>query len=287
MIKQITLIYIINLLFLNNLFAYNLDNECEKLLANGEFNMAVEAAEKLKNQDDFGGSFCMGKALFNSNENLKAVTAFTEAESKAKHPSDQMLAMIFQGLALKDEKQYEKAHKVFNKGLETAKLGNSKFMQFERRFINQIGDINKLLGKHDMALENYTEGLKKSANDDERAESYEKLANNAADRKDYGQAVEFSLKSMLAYKKIGDLGQFAELSLLNAQYQKLDNNYAKAKESIFNLERFCIENGGDYYLVKVYLLMDTLLDPKDKNGIDYREKGRALATKLGASDLLN
>lgn len=286
MIKQITLIYLFNILFLNNLFAYNLDNECEKFLNNADFNKAIEAADSLKKNDEFGGSFCLGKVLFNSNQSSKAISAFIEAESKAKHPSDQMLAMIFQGLVHKEAKEYDKAYMIFNKGLETAKLGNSKFIQFERRFLNQIGDINGLRGKHDLALENYTEGLKKSANDDERAESFAKLAVNAADRKDYSQAVEFSLKSILAYKKTGDLGQFAELSLLNAQYHKLDNNYEKAKESIFNLEKFCIDNGGDYYLAKVYLLMDTLLDPKDKNGIDYKEKGRALASKLGASDLL-
>ena len=66
MIKQTTLALSFIILFSNNLFAYNVNNECENKLNKGKYEEALKAAKSVKNQYD--SNFCMGKANFSAKE---------------------------------------------------------------------------------------------------------------------------------------------------------------------------------------------------------------------------
>ena len=147
-----------------------------------------------------------------------------------------------------------------------------------------MGNIQESLRKHEDAYESYAKSLKASSNDEERAESYDKLARSAAHQKYYDRAREYSLKGSVLYKKTGYLGEYAELTLLKAEYEVLDDAYDLAMNTLEELERLCIDAGGEYYLAKTYIQLHKLSkDNKDA----YLAKATDVANRIGAKDLLN
>jgi len=168
MIKQITLIIFFKILFINNIYAYNLENNCEKAIQGNNLKAAADEAVKLSKDNAFDGEFCLGKVLVNENKLDDGIKQFEKSEKLAQHPADQMLAIMFKGLAYKEKNDINQAFAVFNNGYETAKLGNSKFVQFERRFLIQMGKIQESQEKHEDAYESFAKSLKASSNDDER-----------------------------------------------------------------------------------------------------------------------
>ena len=284
MIKQFTLILLFKLLFINNIYAYNLENNCEKAIQSNNFKAATDEAIKLSKDNAFDGEFCLGKVFVNENKLDDGIKQFEKSEKLAQHPADQLLAIMFKGLAYKEKNDLNQAFIVFNTGYETAKLGNSKFVQFERRFLIQMGNIQETLKKHEDAYESYAKSLKASSNDEERAESYDKLARSASHQKYYDRAREYSLKGSVLYKKTGYLGEYAELTLLKAEYEVLDDAYDLAMNTLEELEKLCIDAGGEYYLAKTYIQLHKLSkDNKDA----YLAKATDVANRIGAKDLLN
>ena len=284
MIKQFTLIIFFKLLFINNIYAYNLENNCEKAIQGNNFKAAADEAIKLSKENGFDGEFCLGKVLVNENKLDDGIKQFEKSEKLAQHPADQMLAIMFRGLAYKEKNDINQAFNVFNNGYETAKLGNSKFVQFERRFLIQMGKIQEIQEKHEDAYESFAKSLKASSNDDERAESYDRLARSAAYQKYYDRAREYSLKGAVMYKKTGYLGEYAELTLLKAEYEVLDDAYDLAMNTLEELEKLCIDAGGEYYLAKTYIQLHKL-SKEDKDV--YLSKATEVANRIGAKDLLN
>ena len=133
-----TLSFIIILLFTNNIYGYNLDNSCEKLIKNGEYLAAIEEAGSIKNQYD--KNFCLGKAYYRENIYESAIKSFEKSEEYADLPADQMFSILYKGIAERDSGHLSTSSKTLTRGLETAKLGNSKYIEMEHRFIFQLGE---------------------------------------------------------------------------------------------------------------------------------------------------
>ena len=283
MIKQLTLITFFNLLLLNNVFAYNNENNCEKELSKNDYAKAKQEAEKLIDNDPFSGNFCLAKVFFNENKVSESILLFEKSEKLAQHPANQMLSIIFKGIAYKENNDLKQALSVFTTGYETAKLGNSKFVQFERRFLIQMGDVKERQKDNEKAYEYFAMSLKSSSNDDERAESYDRLAKCAANQGFYDRAREYSLKGSIMYQKSGFLDEFAELTILKGEYEVLDNDYEKGIRTLKDLEELCIEAGGDYFLAKTYLKLYQL-SKEDKDL--YLAKAKEVATRIGANDII-
>ena len=116
MIKQITLIIFFKILFINNIYAYNLENNCEKAIQGNNLKAAADEAIKLSKDNTFDGEFCLGKVLVNENKLDDGIKQFEKSEKLAQHPADQMLAIMFKGLAYKEKNDINQAFKVFNNG---------------------------------------------------------------------------------------------------------------------------------------------------------------------------
>ena len=114
MIKQITLIIFFKLLFINNIYAYNLENNCEKAIQGNNLKAAADEAIKLSKDNAFDGEFCLGKVLVNENKLDDGIKQFEKSEKLAQHPADQMLAIMFKGLAYKEKNDINQAFTVFN-----------------------------------------------------------------------------------------------------------------------------------------------------------------------------
>ena len=251
MIKQLTLILSLILLYSNNILAYNVNNESEKQLNKGKYEEALKAANLVKNKYD--SNFCKGKANFRLKNNDQAINDFEVAEKEASIQADQMQAILFKGITQRDSGDFKGSSKTFTYGFQTAELGNSKYLQYEHRFLYQLG-INMLRTKEFLDSQDfYTRALVLASNDNERAVCYEGLAQTYFYRNKGPKAVEYGLRATLMFQKTGMLGEYADSSIELSRYYYLDKNQTKAVDTLKKLEKFCIDNGGEYYLAKTLI----------------------------------
>ena len=280
------LIFIIILLFSCNIYSYNSNNNCEKLMQEGNNLDAVTAAMKIKDQYD--KHFCLGKAYYRSNKHDLAVKAFATSEDLAKLPVDQMFSMLYKGIAERDLGKFDLSNKTFTKGLETAKLGNTKYLQMERRFLYQLGQNH--LAKEDYleAIDFFAKSTVVSANDNERAEGYDGLAMAYSGKKKSTKAIEYGLKAANMYRKVGAYNEYADAQIKLSSYHLQDNAPDRALDVLERLERFAIDNGSRYYEAKALLEQSLVFKHKndEQSALTKFNTGIDIANEIGANDLL-
>jgi tetratricopeptide (TPR) repeat protein len=284
MIKQLTLILSFTLLYSNNIFAYNVNNECEKQLNKGKFEEALKAASSVK--DKYDSNFCKGKANFRLRNNDQAIMDFEIAEKEASIQADQMQAILFKGITQRDSRDFKGSNKTFIYGFQTAELGNSKYLQYEHRFLYQLG-INMLRTKEFLdAQDYYTRALVLASNDNERAVCYEGLAQTYFYRNKASKAVEYGLRATLMFQKTGMLGEYADSSIELSRYYYLDKNQTKAIDTLKKLEKFCIDNGGEYYLAKTLIAQVELYTKigDEKAAAESKKNAEIVMERLGIED---
>ena len=284
MIKQFTLILSFTLLYSNNIFSYNVNNECEKQLNKGKFEEALKAANSVK--DKYDSNFCKGKANFRLRNNDQAIKDFEVAEKEASIQADQMQAILFKGITQRDSGDFKGSNKTFIYGFQTAELGNSKYLQYEHRFLYQLG-INMLRTKEFLdAQDYYTRALVLASNDNERAVCYEGLAQTYFYRNKASKAVEYGLRATLMFQKTGMLGEYADSSIELSRYYYLDKNQTKAIDTLKKLEKFCIDNGGEYYLAKTLIAQVELYTKigDEKAAAESKKNAEIVMQRLGIED---
>ena len=284
MIKQLTLILSFTLLYSNNIFAYNVNNECEKQLNKGKFEEALKASSSVK--DKYDSNFCKGKANFRLRNNDQAIMDFEIAEKEASIQADQMQAILFKGITQRDSGDFKGSNKTFIYGFQTAELGNSKYLQYEHRFLYQLG-INMLRTKEFLdAQDYYTRALVLASNDNERAVCYEGLAQTYFYRNKASKAVEYGLRATLMFQKTGMLGEYADSSIELSRYYYLDKNQTKAIDTLKKLEKFCIDNGGEYYLAKTLIAQVELYTKigNEKAAAESKKNAEIVMQRLGIED---
>jgi|TARA_B110000008_G_scaffold36304_1_gene32756 tetratricopeptide (TPR) repeat protein len=284
MIKQITLILSFILLYSNNIFAYDVNNQCEKQLNKGKYEEALKAANSVKNKYD--SNFCKGKANFRLRNNDQAINDFEVAEKEASIQADQMQAILFKGITQRDSGDFKGSSKTFTYGFQTAELGNSKYLQYEHRFLYQLG-INMLRTKEFLdAQDFYTRALVLASNDNERAVCYEGLAQTYFYRNKGPKAVEYGLRATLMFQKTGMLGEYADSSIELSRYYYLDKNQTKAVDTLKKLEKFCIDNGGEYYLAKTLIAQVELYTKigDEKAAAESKKNAETVMQRLGIKE---
>ena len=284
MIKKLTLILSFTLLYSNNIFAYNVNNECEKQLNKGKFEEALKAASSVK--DKYDSNFCKGKANFRLRNNDQAIMDFEIAEKEASIQADQMQAILFKGITQRDSGDFKGSNKTFIYGFQIAELGNSKYLQYEHRFLYQLG-INMLRTKEFLdAQDYYTRALVLASNDNERAVCYEGLAQTYFYRNKASKAVEYGLRATLMFQKTGMLGEYADSSIELSRYYYLDKNQTKAIDTLKKLEKFCIDNGGEYYLAKTLIAQVELYTKigDEKAAAESKKNAEIVMQRLGIED---
>ena len=284
MIKQITLILSFILLYSNNIFAYDVNNQCEKQLNKGKYEEALKAANSVKNKYD--SNFCKGKANFRLRNNDQAINDFEVAEKEASIQADQMQAILFKGITQRDSGDFKGSSKTFTYGFQTAELGNSKYLQYEHRFLYQLG-INMLRTKEFLdAQDFYTRALVLASNDNERAVCYDGLAQTYFYRNKGPKAVEYGLRATLMFQKTGMLGEYADSSIELSRYYYLDKNQTKAVDTLKKLEKFCIDNGGEYYLAKTLIAQVELYTKigDEKAAAESKKNAETVMQRLGIKE---
>jgi len=278
--------FIIILLFTNNIYGYNLNNSCEKLIKNGEYLAAIKEADNIKNQYD--KNFCLGKAYYRENIYESAIKSFEKSEEYADLPADQMFSILYKGIAERDSGQLSTSSKTLTRGLETAKLGNSKYIEMEHRFLFQLGESTLAEERYDDSVDYYSKSIVTSFNDNDRADGYKGLSKAYYGKKKLAKSIEYALKASNMFLKIGDLGQYADLRLNLSTLHLEDLAPNRSLKILIKLEQFAVDNGSQYYEAKALLEQSLVLKVKgDKLKANTAfTKGIAIANSIGAKDLL-
>jgi tetratricopeptide (TPR) repeat protein len=281
-----TLTFIFIILFTNNIFAYNSDNLCEKMIMKGENLAAIEAGSKIKNEYD--KNFCLGKAYYQENMYEKAIKAFERSEKFADLPADQMFSILYKGTVERDLGEISTSTKTFTRGLETAKLGNSKYLEMEHRFLFQLGQSTLADKEYDDSVDFFSKSIVTSFNDKDRADGYKGLSNAYYGKKKIDRAIEYALKASNMYLKIVDLGEYADLRINLSSLHLEDGAPDRSLKILSKLEKFAVDNGSQYYEAKVLLEQSLVFKSigEDSRANDKRLKGISIAKTIGAKDLL-
>ena len=283
--REITLSLLFIMLYSSSIFSYTVENTCEKLLENGKLIEAKVAAKELTNKYD--SNFCLGKAAYRDNDYKLAIKSFDMSIEEAVHPADQLQSILFKGIAQRDNKEIKASSATFKYGFESAQLGNTKYMQYEQRFLYQLGTSQALLKDYFEATDSFSKSIRIATNDEERALSFDGLARAYYLNNKASNAVESGLKASLLYQKVGLYGEYADSTIELSRYYYLDKQETKALSVLDKLEKFCIDNGGEYYLAKTLIAQSSLLEKLGKTdlSIDKQNKADILIERLGAKDL--
>ena len=137
------------------------------------------------------------------------------------------------------------------------------------------------------SIDEFTKALRSASNDEERAVSYDGIAQASYLSNKGSKSVEFGLRATLLYQKSGMLAEYADSSLELSRYYYLDKKPKKAIDVLNKLEKFCIDNGGEYYLAKTLLAKSSLYKKVgDTNlSMDAEDKANIVIKRIGAEDL--
>ncbi len=284
--RELALSIIFISLFSSNIYAYDMNNMCEELLKKGDNKKAVIASKRVANKYD--SSFCAAKAHYRMKNFESAVASFDESIGVADLPVDQLYSFLYKGIAQRDLEDFKASSATFTKGLNTAALGNSKYMQMEQRFLYQLGQ-NELANENGLeAIDYFSKSLTLAANDDERGDSFEGLSLAYYVSNKLDSAIEYGVKASTTFQRTGKLNEYAEMQVKMANYESIQKNYIRALRILNSLEDFAKKNGGRYFEAKA-LLEKSLIFTKQGHVDDATQsfkKGQAIAIEIGAQDLL-
>ena len=245
---QNTLSLIITLLFSNNIYAENMDAvTCAKSLEAGNIASALAQANTLlnNNKNDKDALICQGRALSEKADFQGALAAFKLAEEYSAGAFDKTIATLLMGNAYTSLKQSALAINSYQQTISNAKAANSP--AFERLAYNAIGNVYFDDQQFEKALVSYMAGNKLAANDNERGESYEKVALTHHAMKQHDLALEYQIKAYFMHAAVGTLDQLAHTSIELGRYYTFSKNYISAENTLNKIIKLAKEQGGAYY----------------------------------------
>lgn len=245
---QISLSSIFIALFFNNVNAMSPEiSACNLAIEKGDASAALVQAGKLlaSNKNDKDGLICEGRALAGKGDFKGALNSFNAANTQAKDVFDKTITTLLIGNTHNALKQYDQAVASYQQTIVNAKAANNQ--GFERVAHNAIGDAYSEENKLDLALPEYTLGSKLAANDNERGESYEKIALLHHNLNQNSLALEYQIKAYLMNETAGNLDQYAHSSIELGRYYLIEKNYTSAENVLNKVIKFAKEQGGAYY----------------------------------------
>lgn len=259
---QVTLTIIVNTLFLLSLSA-NANTadvaeklgECNAALSKGDLNKAVKSASELLKLDpkNHDGLQCNGRALGAQGKYAEAVSALESSAANTADKFEQIISYLFLGNLHKDNNKNAEAIAAYEKSIKICEA--EKNDKYKRISLNLMGEAQVQSKDYNAALAGYLAGNKLAMNDNERADSLERLAATYKalgqnDRAKYDLAIEYQLKGVNMQKKAGTLDQYANANLALGDIYIAAKDYANAEKTFVNLAKFSNEQGGAYFEAK-------------------------------------
>ena len=254
---QVTLILIVNSLFLFSLSANaNITEVAEKLgectaaLNKGDLNTAVKTSADLLKLDpkNHEGLQCNGRALGVQGKYAEAVSALEASAANTTDGFEQIISYLFLGNLHKDNNKNAEAIASYEKSIKVCEL--EKNDKYKRISLNLMAEAQAQNKDFSAALTSYLAGSKLAMNDNERADSFERLASTYKALGQYDQAIEYQIKGVSMQQKAGTLDQYANANLALGDIYIAAKNYANAEKTFANLAKFSNDQGGAYFEAK-------------------------------------
>lgn len=283
MTLQKALIVAFSSLFFNNVYAITSDAaDCNIAFERGDLAAAAISSTKALNANskDRDALMCKGRVLSAQGDLQGALALFKSADTLSTDAFDRAVIALLSGHAYKAAKEHDLAIASYKSAIENAKQG--RHYGFERMASIAIGNIHYEAKQYADALNLYLAANQLDANDNERGESFEKIAANYHALNQDELALEYQIKAFIMHEKVGSLDQFAHSSIELGRCYANVKNYAKAESTLNKIIKFAKEQGGAYYDAKgSYVLAQVKLAMGDaataKSLIEYA-KGIAKRT---------
>lgn len=260
---------------------------CNAALNNQQYESAITKANAAIKQKDIAaqGMMCKGRALLAIGKKEEAKAEFISADKNASSDFDKTVANLLLGNMEKEQKHYPEAIKLYETSLAFAKKDDNR--NFTRVSYNLIGDAYGLLNDHVTALKYLEEGEQLAMNDNERADSYERIAASYQAQQQYDQAIAYQIRGIAMQRKAGTLDQYAEANLTLGQLHTQNKDFAKAESTYAKLIQFSQENGGAYYEAKtlIYLAQTKQAQGDSAAANQHFAEAETIAKKIQATDL--
>ena len=253
--KTLTILSIILFLINFNVHAAAADvaekiGECTLALNKGDLKSAVKASKEILKLDPKNreGWLCNGRALGGEGQYAEAVSALEAAVANSPADFDGIIAYLFLGNLHKDNNKNVEAIAAYEKSIKISEAEkNDKYKRISLNLMAEAQTQNKDL---DAALTSYLSGSKLAQNDNERADSFERLATTYSALGQYDYAIEYQIKGVSMQQKAGTLDQYANANLALGNIYIAAKNYADAEKTFANLAKFSNDQGGAYFEAK-------------------------------------
>lgn len=228
---------------------------CNRDLNDNKPKQAISKAEALlaDNAKNANALTCLGRAYFALEQFDKAIDAFNTAESVGDHAYDKAFASLLAGHVYKNTDQLDKAVEAYQRSLNHAKA-----IQHQALILNNhmnIGHVQTLQKDYANALTAYQATFVLAANDNERGDTGASVAATQYALKNYDKAIEYQIKALLMFEKVGTLDQYAQALTHLTEYELAANRLNDADRYARKLIKFANDNGGAYYEAKGQLLL--------------------------------
>jgi tetratricopeptide (TPR) repeat protein len=223
---------------------------CTQALNQGDLAKAVVISEGIlktdaKNRDAL---LCKGRALTAQGQFSEALSALELSLAQAKTGFDAIISHTLIGNLHKENKKNPEALASYEKSMQIAKQEkNDKFIRIND---NLMGEVYTDTKDFNAAITSYLAGEKLAMNDNERADSYERIATTYSALGKHNEAIEFQVKAIVMQRRSGTLDQYANASLEMGRIYMAAKEFPNAERTYTKLVQFSQENGGAYYEAK-------------------------------------
>lgn len=288
--KTLIILFTSLILFNLNALAASVDaliNDCTESMNRGKSDKALAAAEAALKQENahHAALLCKGRALGAQGKYVEAQSALEQGAKAAKSEYDAGIAALLLGNLHKDNQHHVQAVASYQKSLALFQSQkNQRFVYISHMLLGETYAQSRDLNT---ALASYQAANKAANNDNERADSYARLASVYAGLGQYDNAIEHQLKSTLMQQKSGTLDQYADAVIQLGQYHLLAKDYKNAGVTFNKLRDFAKANGGVYYEAKANLLLaQSDVAANDVNAAkSHLAEAQAIADKLNDKEL--
>ena len=260
---------------------------CNAALDKGNISNAVSISGEIlqlepNNRD---GLLCKGRALGAESKYDAALSALEMAAKQSKPGFEEIISYLLIGNLHKQNNKNAEAIASYEKSLKVSETEkNDKFRLINYNLMGEAHTQNKDLNA---ALTSYLSGSKLTKNDNERADSFERLGITYSALGQHDLAIEYQLKGMLLQQKSGTLDQYADASLALGKVYANAKEYPQAEKTYNKLIQFAKDNGGAYYEAKASYGLAQVAAAKGDTSNAKAMMGDALkiAKNIGDADL--
>ena len=260
---------------------------CNQAMLDGDHAKALTHAEAALARDakDREALLCQGRALSEAGQYEPALAAMEAALQLSITPLDRIVTLTLTGNVQRDAKHYDAALASYRQSLTIAQAKQEK--RFERINHNLIGETLIATNQLDAGLKSYHAGAELAANDTERADNFSRIAQTYSSLRQYDEAVNYQIKTMLTLERSGDFNQYAYACLKLGQLHAAAGNHAEAEKAFNRIIERSKTQGAKYWEARGYytLALEKIATGQQPEADALLAQAQRISQQIGADEL--